>query len=860
MSDVKKGPGGVKILSTEEQKLLEDAVKNGDRDKYIEILQIKIIEDPHEDLSGVLYPIGKEPENLKSRLDTLLSKIDAAYPFKIVFGLQKDQKTRAETLTDLYRKLGYPSGRALLRAYGFTIAEKIFSGNNDYNKFIDLLKQKYPDGSTFKSVSEIAEACPELDIKWKSWQNNAIKLYGMSLKDYLGSIGVLKEKIVTSKDTGWVAIEKMVNAMGHTVGCNFSDAEKPETLDQLFDWFTKTNSPAIKTYIKDDLNAVSANSFKMVFAAINRTPEKVAKEHIDAAFNLIKEKYISAYALPVNCDEFISDNADLLGDNFEADFALAYPNESVEEFLLRKKLLRPEFDVLRERLKNQLRKMHQKTNVLFDVTAENVKKEFGISLDAFYYLLFPGRDSDYERPFDEFLKVFCSYTNIGTKSERYKNALSCLSKIYDKMQSENISFESISAVKEAFSDISWEKFSFDIKTSCYRKNPEQFLCESGVWLSGEYYVRPTLEDLQKKRCVLDVANEKLRNIVDSILKIYGAKVVTDDADYIITDDYSVGSSDSTHSKIIEQSIADTHKTGKPKLILAGMLDAMENISLMETGLEITGIDLSELSGKGCLIDDCFWDDTKTEIRSILTRYGASIKRTFSKNVDYIVSWEGECFDIRSYSAEMKSAAKFYAEKGTPHIISGYDLISQSKQLVTEKFNYANKEEKLQYAINLYETCTSKIKAMIDKTGDYDIPICAQDAIVSGVLCESVKLEDAFGFFDVISSRNHSWDGSHNETAQIYKRRYREAFVESGKSFRSSYCSLDGVRGYECPVALAVAGFVYGSPENSVDVEFTRDKWEWRGDYRSSFYIAFELSSSYPEGRVYRSLQHEYSNM
>ena len=44
------GNGGVKILSAEEQKLLDEAVKNGDRDKYIEILQIKIIEDTHEDL------------------------------------------------------------------------------------------------------------------------------------------------------------------------------------------------------------------------------------------------------------------------------------------------------------------------------------------------------------------------------------------------------------------------------------------------------------------------------------------------------------------------------------------------------------------------------------------------------------------------------------------------------------------------------------------------------------------------------------------------------------------------------------------------------------------------------------------
>jgi hypothetical protein len=234
---------------------------------------------------------------------------------------------------------------------------------------------------------------------------------------------------------------------------------------------------------------------------------------------------------------------------------------------------------------------------------------------------------------------------------------------------------------------------------------------------------------------------------------------------------------------------------------------------------------------------------------------------YSKVVDYIVT---DYYNIEKATADGKEfvqdSLKYIAKHGRPQLVLSGQIFQKDIFKNLSLFEDECKEEKLQRAINLYETCTSKIKAMIDKTGDYDIPICAQDAIISGVLCESAKLEDAFEFFDVISSRNHSWDGSHNETAQIYKRRYREAFVESGKSFRSSYCSLDGVRGYECPVALAVAGFVYGSPENSVDVEFTRDKWEWRGDYCSSFYIAFELSSSYPEGRVYRSLQHEYSNM
>jgi hypothetical protein len=209
---------------------------------------------------------------------------------------------------------------------------------------------------------------------------------------------------------------------------------------------------------------------------------------------------------------------------------------------------------------------------------------------------------------------------------------------------------------------------------------------------------------------------------------------------------------------------------------------------------------------------------------------------------------------------MKSAAKVYAEKGTPHIISGYGLISQSKQLVTEKFNSMNKEEKLQYAINLYEICISKVNDMMDRVGDYGTPTCSQDARISVVLCENAKIEDAFEFFDAVSVRNHWWSDDHSETAQTYRRMYREAFVKCDDYSRLSGCSLDGVIGCECPIALAVAGFVYGSPENSVDVEFTRDKWEWRGDYCSSFYVAFELSSSYPEGRVYKSLQHKYSSM
>lgn len=154
-------------------------------EQYLEKLGAHIIE-ANDDLSGVLYPIGEEPENLKKRLDTLLKKIDEAYPFKIVYGLAKDHKKWAETLTDLYRKLGYPSGNALLRSYGFTIAEKFRNvKTNNYKQFVELLKQKYPNGSQFSKLSELEKDCADLEIKWKSFKNNSETEFGMGLSEYL---------------------------------------------------------------------------------------------------------------------------------------------------------------------------------------------------------------------------------------------------------------------------------------------------------------------------------------------------------------------------------------------------------------------------------------------------------------------------------------------------------------------------------------------------------------------------------------------------------------------------------------------------------------------------------------------------
>lgn len=64
-----------------------------------------------------IIPKGKEPASIKKRLDILFPKLNQAYPDKKISGLYKEHKKWAETVTELYRALGYPDGTSFLEAY-----------------------------------------------------------------------------------------------------------------------------------------------------------------------------------------------------------------------------------------------------------------------------------------------------------------------------------------------------------------------------------------------------------------------------------------------------------------------------------------------------------------------------------------------------------------------------------------------------------------------------------------------------------------------------------------------------------------------------------------------------------------------
>ncbi len=141
---------------------------------------------------------GSEPENIKKRLNILFPKLDGAYPDKVIIGLYNEHKKWAETVTELYRLLGYSDAKSFLESYGYTYLKKSPSGGRpstiNPEEIIKELQSRYPDGSNYTSVDELFAANPDLEPKKKTVANRSSEVFGVGLKTYLLSIGLIKEK------------------------------------------------------------------------------------------------------------------------------------------------------------------------------------------------------------------------------------------------------------------------------------------------------------------------------------------------------------------------------------------------------------------------------------------------------------------------------------------------------------------------------------------------------------------------------------------------------------------------------------------------------------------------------------------
>lgn len=145
--------------------------------------------------AGVLYQPGSEPEKIKVRLDRLFKKLDPAYPDKVIVGLNKNHKKWGETVTELYRLLGYPDNNSFLSAYGYITGTGASDRlSSDPMEVVNELKRRYADGATCAKMADLAAENPDLAPKFKNLQNQADKFFGMTLVKYFVQEGILVGK------------------------------------------------------------------------------------------------------------------------------------------------------------------------------------------------------------------------------------------------------------------------------------------------------------------------------------------------------------------------------------------------------------------------------------------------------------------------------------------------------------------------------------------------------------------------------------------------------------------------------------------------------------------------------------------
>ena len=148
-----------------------------------------------------IIEVGHEPDKIKKRLSTLLEKLDGVYPDKVITRLHQDHKKLGESVTSLYRELGYPDGNSFLEAYGYKV-EKPTVGRpkSDHMTVIEELKRRYPNGPTCSKMAQLIEENPDLASKFKNLANQSNQLFGMPFAQFLILNGILIGETPTDRE------------------------------------------------------------------------------------------------------------------------------------------------------------------------------------------------------------------------------------------------------------------------------------------------------------------------------------------------------------------------------------------------------------------------------------------------------------------------------------------------------------------------------------------------------------------------------------------------------------------------------------------------------------------------------------
>ena len=173
------------------------------------------------------------PESEKRVLENLLRDLNETYPDKVIRNLGRDHKKWDEKVTRLNKNIGYENRNEFLAAYGFTVEQgKGGRPSNDLNAIVEELISRYEGDRFVTSVDQLKEENPDLAPKFKSIQNKAKELFGMSFNNYLKEKGVFQSNKSASEEKN-KEYKVKVDAMITELRARYAGKELPKTLAEL---------------------------------------------------------------------------------------------------------------------------------------------------------------------------------------------------------------------------------------------------------------------------------------------------------------------------------------------------------------------------------------------------------------------------------------------------------------------------------------------------------------------------------------------------------------------------------------------------------------------------------------------------
>ena len=144
----------------------------------------------------VTYTPGNEPDIIKSKIKSMLERLNEYYPNKIVArGIQNDHKKLSSSISGLYQWLGYSDIKTMLEAYGYTYQNDNVGGrptSNNYDEIINSLIEKYKAKQKPKTLLDFYDDNQDIIKQLHTMNKDSKKIFNMTFKKYLESIGIIE--------------------------------------------------------------------------------------------------------------------------------------------------------------------------------------------------------------------------------------------------------------------------------------------------------------------------------------------------------------------------------------------------------------------------------------------------------------------------------------------------------------------------------------------------------------------------------------------------------------------------------------------------------------------------------------------